>query len=215
MTDGREIEAKFEADDQTLANLVTGGQAGAFSLHSTGSKVQDDTYFDTPEARLKDAGCSLRIRRKPDTAEMTFKGERASTGGDSHAVSRLEDEVVLPRDAILGLDDTLPLSLAEEPSPLRRARVLAGEEPLLATARIITNRTIVNAVSGSNVIVELSVDRCQAERIFDGRQVHFDEVEAELKSGTAEDLLNLINELRKAFPGLVPSSRTKLDRALG
>lgn len=214
MSDAREVEAKFKADEATITAILDADRAGAFALHHTGAKSQNDLYFDTDGGHLRAAGCSLRIRQKGDASEMTFKGDRQSMGGDVQAVSRLEDEVTLP-DGVRTMDDAgLALYMDDEPSPLRRARDIAGNQSLVPIARMLTERTIVEASNAAGAAIELAIDRCQADRLADDRQVHFVEVEIELKSGTYDDLVDAINDLRRTFPGLRPSANTKLERAL-
>jgi inorganic triphosphatase YgiF len=214
MSDPREIEAKFEADEETIAAILDADHAGTYALRHTGAKVQNDLYFDTGVGHLKAAGCSLRIRRKSDASEMTFKGDRQAMVGDVQAVSRLEDEVTLPPGALTINDVERSLQMDDEPSPLLRAREIAGDQALVPIARLLTDRTIVMASSDAGASIEMAVDRCQAERLSDGRRVHFVEIEIELKSGSFDDLVDAINELRSAFAGLRPSAHTKLERAL-
>jgi triphosphatase len=214
MSDPREIEAKFTADEATIDAMLAADHARSLSLHHTGAKSQDDLYFDTEHGHLKAAGCSLRIRRKGDASEMTFKGDRQSLGGEVEAVSRLEDEVTLPPGARTMDQVELALQMDDEPSPLLRAREIAGNQALVPIARLVTERTLVEASSEAGAAIELAIDRCQADRLSDGRRVHFVEIEVELKSGSFDDLVEAINELRGTFAGLNPSTHSKLERAL-
>ena len=211
MSDNREIEAKFVADGPTLDALLTLDRAGEYSILQVGTKQQDDLYYDTSEQHLRRAGSSLRIRRKSPDAEMTFKGDRVVTGG---AVSRLEDEVNLPAEAVAKMQWDGALDLAPAPSPLQRAREITGTDSLLPTARLQTSRTILIVSSEHGAEVELAVDRCVAERLADGRKIEFEEVEAELKQGSVDDLHQVTRALTNALPGLAPASLTKLQRAL-
>lgn len=213
MSDLAEIEAKFEADEAAQQRLLTLQGFGDFRLVDSGSKPQNDVYYDTAMRRLRAAGATLRIRRGSSGAQMTFKGER-QTAGDSHVVSRLEDEVDLNAASIAGLDDESPLTLTIEPRPLGRARAFSGDEVLLPVARLVTQRSVLLFDDGAGAQVEVSVDRCEATRFEDGRVVTFSEVELELKRGEAEALLSAAAALEKAVDGLKPSIKTKLERAL-
>jgi len=80
--DNHEIEVKFAvAGHQAIADAV-GREGGRY----VGSFEQTDQFYDTPEGRLRDGGCGLRIRHvrrlagesdEIDTRpEVTFKGPR-------------------------------------------------------------------------------------------------------------------------------------------
>lgn len=213
MSSPREFEAKFEADDETQIRLLALESFGNFSLVKREAKLQHDTYYDTAHGHLRASGATLRIRRRVSGAQMTFKGERESAG-DSHLVSRLEDEVDLEVSGIAGLDDESPLVLDIEPSPLGRARALAGEYPLTPMVRLQTNRSILLFEDGTANQVEISIDRCEGTRLTDGRVVTFSEVELELKQGEADALIEAAEALETAVDGLKPSMKTKLERAL-
>lgn len=214
MTDQREIEAKFEADPGALAALLTLQQFAGFEVTRHPPKDQDDLYFDTVAGNLKDNGASLRVRQKGNQAQLTFKGERIASPDDPHVVSRLEDEVLLPGFDAASLSWDEPLLIEPGPSPLERARRLTAGADLLPVARMQTNRTILMAVRPDGTSVELAVDRCLATRISDHRFVEFVEIEAELKVGEPDVLSDALDGLRSEVPGLRPSLKTKLERAL-
>ena len=213
MSDLAEVEAKFEADDDAQQRLLTLQGFGDFRLVERDSKLQNDVYYDTAAGHLREAGATLRIRRRSSGAQMTFKGER-QTAGDSHVVSRLEDEVDLDAASIAGLDDETPLMLPIEPRPLERARALSANEALTPMARLMTHRSVLLFEDGAGNQVEISIDRCEATRLMDGRAVTFSEVELELKQGEADALLEAAEALERAVGGLKPSTKTKLERTL-
>lgn len=212
MNDSRELEAKFEADGGALARLLTLESFGAFRLIERSSKIQRDLYYDTADGHLRDAGATLRIRRRSTGAQMTFKGDR-QPASQGHAVSRLEDEVDLAAAAISDLDDEHPLALRVEPSPLIRARALTGEHELLPRARLLTDRSVLIFADGAGTQIELALDRCEATRLADGRVVRFSEVELEFKQGGHDALFSAVEALGEAVAGLRPSTKTKLERA--
>jgi inorganic triphosphatase YgiF len=214
MTEPREIEAKFEADPDVLEQLLQLRSFAGFSVTFHPAQDQDDTYFDTEHDHLKHAGASLRIRRKGNQLQLTFKGDRIASADDPHIVSRLEDQVMLAGDVSRVDPESGPLRLDPEPAPLSRARSLAAGAELRPVARLLTSRTVLIARDNLDHEVELAVDRCQATRLTDDREVRFAEVEAELVRGDAGVLEAAITGLMSALPGLMPSARTKLERAL-
>lgn len=214
MTDQHEVEAKFEADPDSLATLLDLQEVDGLTVAHNPAIDQDDLYFDTEAGHLKAAGASLRVRRKDDLALMTFKGERMASEHEPHIVTRLEDEVELPGFDVGTLTWERPLWVEPEPSPLSRGRRLTAGADLLPVARLQTNRTVLMVMDDVGQSVELAVDLCVATRVADRRIVDFVEVEAELKAGDAEFLTRVLQGLQAAVPGLQPSTRTKLERAL-
>lgn len=211
MTNIREIEAKFEADQQALEQLLALERFGEWAVERLPEKIQDDAYFDTSSEHLKHAGASLRIRRKGPAVLMTFKGDRVTTGS---AVSRLEDEVAIAPDLAARFEQSGVWQHEDLPSPLARAVQLTGDAPMVQFARLRTSRAQLVASHPAGAQVELAVDRCRGTRSVDDRQVEFVEVEVELMQGSIADLTDALNALVSTVPGLRPSTTTKLERTL-
>jgi inorganic triphosphatase YgiF len=217
MTDApTEIEAKFEIDDADRERLAALDGIDRFRVVDRRTQAQDDLYFDTSDGGLASAGSTLRVRRSPKGAFMTFKGKRASSGSDAelHIASRLEDEISLSMeyDRRVLPDAALPENVAL--SPLKRARTIVGAGDLLPTARLQNTRTVIDLADDAGTRMELSLDRCIATRLSDGRVVEFGEVELEAKDADRAALLGLATALQRAIPSLRPSHQTKLERAL-
>jgi inorganic triphosphatase YgiF len=215
MIDPREIEAKFEIDRDGSAALKRVDTIGRFTVASRSVVRQDDLYFDTPDSRLAAAGATLRVRRGPTGAVMTFKGNRewASDPGEAHIASRLEDEVDVPVAFADQVSERDPLPDGEL-SPLTRARELAGAGPYVPTARIDNMRTIVDLVDAPGTRLELAIDHCRGTRLADGRVVEFDEVELEAKGASREIVVEVASAIGGVAPSLRASGITKLERTL-
>lgn len=212
----QEVEAKFSVDPSGRAALLAMTAAGPFRVVSTTWRQQDDVYVDTPERGLARAGATLRVRRLPDGALMTFKGAREPTSsGHEHVASRLEDEQALPEAwaARVALDRPLPDSL--DISPLRRARRVAGAGVFEPVAWLRNERAIVLLRDERGWKLELALDHCRGTRLADGREIIFDEVELEAKQGGEAAVHMAHQALLSAAPGLRPSRLTKLERVLG
>lgn len=211
MSEPREIEAKYEADPRALEHLLAIDRFGEWQVEHFPEKVQMDVYFDSPDESLKDAGASLRLRRRGSAVLMTFKGDRVSAGT---AVSRLEDEVSVDLNAAARFEETGEWHGSDIPSPLARAHKLTGDVPLVAFAGLQTARARMIATHPGGGQVELALDRCQGIRKGDGRVVSFIELEVELKQGGIDHLVLALDQLVATVPGLRPTTVTKLERAL-
>lgn len=216
MIDSREVEAKFEIDEDGISVLRAIESIGHFVVTSRRDVIQEDVYFDTRDAALAAARCSLRIRVKDSGAEMTFKGRREIAPEESmaHIASRLEDEIALDDHVAQRLlagdwqpsDDDLP--------PLARALKVTGKSRLLPMARLRNTRTVISLEAGERQRIEMAIDCCEGTRIADGRVVRFNEVELEAKRATRETLAGVAGELQTTLPGIRPNYRTKLERVL-
>jgi inorganic triphosphatase YgiF len=212
----REVEAKFTLDRDDRQRLADLQRVGSFRVTHAEATRQVDTYFDSVDRRLAEASSSLRLRRKPSGALMTFKGAREPTSAaDAHVASRLEDEVRVPDEDAerVTLQDPLP----DMPSlaPLRRARSIVSDAPLIATAQLDNERITLLLADSVGATLELAIDHVTGTRLSDGRQVIWDEVELEAKGASRELLLHAAAALRKVAPSLRPSRLTKLERVLG
>lgn len=216
MTEPREIEAKFEVDQQGRELLLTVTAVGRFNVLDRRTAVQDDIYYDTDDALLASAGSTLRVRRTERGVWMTFKGRREAGGPDdeAHIASRLEDEVSLDAaEAAISTIDS-PLPYLDNLSPLKRARDITGSHDLRPIARLQNCRATL-LLSDDNATLELAVDDCVGTRLLDGREIRFEEVELESKSADRAALIEASDVLRALVPSLRPSHLTKLGRTLG
>lgn len=216
MSEPREIEAKFDVDQQGRDRLLTATAVGRFSIQDRRTAVQDDIYFDTDDASLAAAGSTLRIRRTSTGSRMTFKGRREAGAPDdeAHIASRLEDEVPLENGQTSAVRIDAPLLKMEGVSPFDRARAIIGNRALHPVARLQNTRTTL-LLSNGGTLLELAIDDCVGTRLSDGREIRFDEVELETKSADRAALLEASSALRALAPSLRPSRLTKLGRTLG
>jgi inorganic triphosphatase YgiF len=216
MTDMREVEAKFEVDPESIQRLERVTSIGRFGVVSRRMVSQDDLYFDTAGGALAQARASLRVRRRADGAELTFKGSRDVQPADSeaHIASRLEDEISIATDVAdrISCGEWLPDD--ERLSPIARARPIAGLQRLVPTARVLNDRVVVKLVLDDREELELAIDTCEGTRLSDGRVIRFNELELEAKQASRETVIDAAAELQIILPGIRPNHRTKLERIL-
>jgi triphosphatase len=186
----KEIELKFDCspgDSTTLATLLDGmgAQRGVRKLLST--------YYDTPEAALRSAGISLRVRRSGDRFVQTIK----RLDGDGGLFERDEWETEVSADRL-------------DPGAFE-GTALAGFPGLPALGPVFSvavRRTLWDIRSGE-AEVEAALDRGEA-RTAD-RSETFDELELEVKRGEASALFDLVPSLA-GVPSLRLGIRSKSDR---
>lgn len=156
----------------------------------------DNTYYDTADLALKARKVAVRTRRQGRTWLQTVKCAAQSTGGLS---SRPEWE-----QPFSGAFD---FSAVDDPAA---ARLLARHEAALVP--VFTTRfrreTRLHA-PGNGVEILLMIDR--GEILAGERATPICELELELRSGQATDLLALACELARSLP-LVPSDLSKAER---
>jgi inorganic triphosphatase YgiF len=216
MSNGHEVEAKFDADDADLSALHNLDRLGSFTVVSRRVVEQDDQYFDSDDERLAAAHSSLRIRVTPNGAVMTFKGarERSASADEQHVASRLEDEVALDTGVAEELVGEATRLMRSDLPPLVRARELTGECALHGTARLQNRRMVIVLEDDAQQAIEMAVDTCTGTRLSDGRVTRFREIELETKGASRETLMMAAQELMACVPGLRPNLRTKLERTL-
>ena len=139
-----------------------------------------NTYFDTPDQALKSAKMALRIRRIGDTWIQTLKSEGCSSLGGM--TQRGEWESVLD-------SDRLDVAIVKERLPPEID--LATLQPVFSTDFI---RHIAR-VSRADACVEIALDL--GEVIAGQRRAPISELELELKSGSADVLLELASDIAK------------------
>lgn len=67
----REIKLRFESAAAARDAIVATGAA-----ERRARQLQDDRLLDWPDGRLRERGCTLRVRDQPGAAALTFKGPR-------------------------------------------------------------------------------------------------------------------------------------------
>ena len=159
------------------------------------------TYYDTPDASLRAAGISLRLRAGAGGPVQTLKREKG--GG---AVARTEEEQALcPGEAF--------------PRPVqdrKAAKILAGAEGLAPVSRVIVDRWTVILEKG-RARIEAAFDIGRIEVWRGGapfRMAALAEAELELIDGEPEALFDLAARIVEESGGrLHPSVLSKAERA--
>jgi inorganic triphosphatase YgiF len=219
MPDPHELEGKFACGPDDLERALGFEQIGDFHLTARNERIQTDTYYDTATLALRAASSSLRLRETGDAFKATFKGPRQAVGSrgrpaehESHLFKRVEIEVAVSPPP----DGQAPFTERADLEPVSRARAIAGaEEALQPIARLVTRRRTQHYQRGAAEEVELALDEVDARDLRDGRETAMCEIEIELIEGDEATLISAATALRAALPGLRPSARSKLARALG
>ncbi|MGA5561597.1 CHAD domain-containing protein [Streptomyces platensis] len=199
----REIERKYEADDNTrLPDLA--GIDRVTAVVEAGTEDLDAVYYDTADQRLAAAGITLRRRTGGRDAGWHLK---------------------LPVGP--GVRDELRAPLSETPPPeltaLVRSRVLDGE--LVAVVRLRTRRTVrVLTDAAGNPLAEVAEDAVRAWPAAGavdagtagaGRPgARWREIEVELAGDGDAGLLDEVGRALTAAGVRPASAASKLERAL-
>ena len=198
-----EIEAKFRVDDDSVfPDLLGQAELGPFRL-SPASQPEDqrNTYFDTPDGRLRAARFGLRVREMGGRRIATLKGASRAADG---VYERDEWEVDIGAD---DRPEAWPASEARD-----RALHLLGSAELRPTLEIRTLRRNIFVSRGADQVAEISLDT--GTIYANGREQHFRELEIELLGHASRADLDAIVELLRARYPLAPEDRSKLARGL-
>jgi len=163
--------------------------------------VLEDRYLDTPQGALRSSGLVARLRSGTGARRLTIKSLARRGLGAVHR--RLE----LEADA----DDGDDLR-AWPPSPARDRLVeVVGAEPL-RTLVVIRQRRHQRDVAVGTSIVELSLDEIEVVAP-DGSRHGWTDLEAELRSGSEEDLSKVGDALLRR-DDVEPARMSKLEHAI-
>ncbi|MCX6050645.1 MAG: CHAD domain-containing protein [Chloroflexi bacterium] len=224
----REIEAKFELLDPTLAAewQTRPSLTEAFSLQPKSTVTHTDTYLDTAAYTLLRLGYTLRLRATSSGVLVTVK--TLTLDGDALVHDRLELEGRVKAKAN-------PLRMKHWPKEIRKfiQKLIETEpewQPLCTLQQTRHKRDIVTPIEGAATlqpIAELSIDdvTVYGPDFEDGYTkspleqaakpvTTFQEIEIELKPGQAQALLTPLVEVLQQQAGLQPLRTSKLERAL-
>ena len=191
----QERELKFSLRELPDAGSLQGALAGAgFTVEASGKRVQNDTYFDTPEGALERAGLALRVREVQGARLATLKAAGEVKGG-------LHDR------------EELELPLQDDwPEPIR-ARLEGFDAASLKPHLLLrTKRTRYLVLENTTELAELALDEVTARRPAGGEEARFLELEIEARAGSDEDLRRIAGVLGRSLT-LTPEARTKPKHA--
>jgi len=198
----RELEAKLVVPDEATFQALSGVETiGRLRVQPRATRLQQDTYVDTPSLRLYRAGHACRLRHVGQRARVALKGLGGVTGA-LHSREEIEQEIDNPSiGALLRMDD--------EPGPT--VRRLAGDERLAALFSLVTERRAADVGEAARTCFEMGLDRT---RFFGPRgELLFLEVELESLDGDRGLLEEAAAELRQRY-GLTASGLSKFERGL-
>ena len=193
-----EIEYKFAASAATLAAVLQDPMVQHRRTEPVRTLTMRTRYFDTPDALLRQAGITLRLREENDRTIACCKSRGTRTG----SLSAHEEWEVEAQE----LPDAIPALVA-----LGAPALLLELDGLRVTATAAFTRRCAVLRMSEQTLAELSCD----EGFLAGptEQEPLSELELELKSGALEDLTPFLQALRAHY-ALPPEPRSKLARAL-
>ncbi|HQE92444.1 MAG TPA: CHAD domain-containing protein [Anaerolineae bacterium] len=201
-----EIEAKFAIQNaQAYARVQAMDSIGRFSMAEEHVYDLHDTYFDTPDRKIWQAGYACRQREQDGSRIITLKAWRGAAG----VVHRREEwEMNLPTAT------AVPASPGQWPDSAVRQQTLALTGGALPTPlfSLKQRRRARSILYAQRLVAELSLDTVTLSP--GGSDQPFMELEIELKGeGTEADLAAILDCLTD-IPGLLPEPLSKFERGL-
>ena len=191
----QERELKFSLRELPDAGSLQDALVDAgFTVEESRKRVQNDTYFDTPEGALERAGLALRVRETQGTRLATLKG-----AGEIEEGLHDREELELP------LQD-------DWPQLIRKRLEGVDTDSLQPYLLLHTERTRYLVLKNNTELAELALDEVTARRPAGGDEVWFLELEIEARAGSDEDLRSIAEVLGRSFT-LTPEERTKPKHA--
>lgn len=204
-----EVEVKFSIPDrETFDQLVQLDEWAGYRLESVGIKRVRDSYFDTDDRAILNAGFACRVREVEGNRIATLKG-LGGVDAESGIHQREEHEVPVE------LDD--PRTWPDSPARDLALRLTIGR-PLTELFSLSQERHIrllsEEGSEGTRRVAELSLDVVTHALGQGGTPRSYYELEVELlEQGNKGDLQTLAHDLKVAW-GLRPEPRSKFERGL-
>lgn len=197
-----EIEAKYGlAGVEDLERIALLRSIAGYELRPRPAvEQQNNRYYDTAGGTLEAARYGLRLRRVGARSLVTLKGP-ASVSAGVHRRAEWEFEHTSPNPHSWPAGEARSVALS-----------LIGDEPLLCTLYIETERRMLDAIRNGQAVVELCLD--QGRIHAGGREAPICELELELLAGGDLNDLSILATALGEQISLVPESRSKLERGL-
>lgn len=205
---GIELEVKFApVGEQTLTDLAARREFPGWRVAARHDEAQRNTYFDTPDALLEAARCSLRRRLLDEgTAGIEWTFKRGRGPGRDGVARRREVNALLPGKKG-DLRGEFPKGRCE---PIERARRIAGQQPLQPLFTLLTTRHQIELTRADGTRVALALDRIA---LVDAAAYRETEIEIELFDGDERAVAELALWLMRTY-GVLPMRGSKRGRAL-
>ena len=204
----KELETKFilrgGKPRKALRRLLQELAWAGFLVHPKGTRLIRDVYYDTADHRIRNAGWSLRSRRKGDTRHLTCKQLATSSNG---WFERREIEQPAAEDP-----STLT-NISDGPVQELLCRFVPEQAELTDLFHQCNRRTtyLLTHPDHPRGSIELVMDRVHVNG--PSRTMNYVEVEAELKHGTST-LLADFADVMLAQPGTIQARTSKYQRGL-
>lgn len=165
-----------------------------FATAKPATRLLRNTYFDTPELRLKEHGMELRVRRVGRVATQTLKAVGQAAEAGLHQRQEWQTRVTGPLPELAAL---MPLVGAGSPweKVLGIPGLAQGLAPIFGSE---VRRTVWNLRLTRGGAVELALD--QGELRHGDKHEPISEIELELKAGAPEALFDLALQLQEQVP---------------
>ncbi|NJN92721.1 MAG: CHAD domain-containing protein [Anaerolineales bacterium] len=199
-----ETEAKFNIPDAaTFAALQQLDQLGDFQLKPVGVKTVVDSYLDTADRRLFQAGLACRLRNIQDRCLITLKALTPATG----TIHRRQEIEATIKSA--DFEGDKPHTWGKNEAQ-KRVVEIAGPAPLQTLFTLHQIRYQFHAMRQDQPVIEFSLD---AVSLSDPEVVDFFELEGELiGSGSEADLARFVSAVQSHWP-VQPQTQSKFERA--
>jgi CHAD domain-containing protein len=199
-----EIEAKYRIpDNRTYIKLKSLVSVGKFTISPGHLLKFHDTYFDTEERKLWNAGLVLRKRQYDDQVVVTLK----SLTPPLDTIHRREEvEMKVPGIKIDQLNTWPDMAFSN------RIWHITGGSDLVPIFSLHQHRFERDIIRNGVIVAELCIDQMQC-RSGDS-DITYSGLEVELTGGgTEQDLEKILKKLENTFD-LIPEKASKLEVAL-
>lgn len=197
-----EIELKYSLGDALARQLLARRRLAGHALTPFELKQVVDVYFDTPDARVAQAGYALRFRRKGNKASLQLKSLTPASGA-WHQRRELHIATEHPIDP-----DRWPDT--QETRFLREMLAGAPLHPLFTIHQQRHEARVLDETGAPFALLSLDDVRWQADQ----REERAWELEIELLPEGKEAALRRLAEALQSLPGLHPQAQSKYERGL-
>jgi len=206
--DHQEIEWHFDAlDVRPVGRWLENGVGEDPAIVPGETREISDTYLDTEDWRIYQAGYALRIRRLEGENKVEATMKLLASEGDAQGL-RSRREISEP------LDNPDPEAFDDDAGPVgKRIGALVGPKKLRTLFEIQTQRNTFGLILEGSEVGEVALDETSIPLENDAEPIHVMRVEIEVEPGAVLRLEPFVERLRDACR-LSPASASKFEAGL-